>query len=420
MAAVRVQEALENFTNPKKIKIVGRIPYLICLLCLGFGMRAQRVEKPYVLLISMDGFRWDYPDRYPTPELDKLAAEGVKAKALRPAFPTKTFPNHYTIATGLYPDHHGIIANHFYNPTLKAFFSIRSDSKYDPRFYGGQPIWNVLKRNHIRTASYFWPGSDVPINGMQPDIWKRYDAKATFSQRIDSVAAWFDLPEAQRPHFVTLYFEQPDLDGHHHGPMSAAVGRRVTRMDSLLGVLRAKLARTKAGGKIDIILLSDHGMAATSTARLVNLSGFPRRWASLKVMGSPLLFVKAKPGAYEKLKAYLKRIPHTQLFFKGHAPRRLHYGSNPNELDFTLVADLGWTLTMAKNPRSPNAGNHGYDNRNKEMDAIFYAVGPDFKQHYRMARFENVNVFPLILKIFHLKGPKVDGSTKLVGRMLRP
>lgn len=240
-----------------------RLLYLFCALFPLCTARAQQPEPPYVLLISTDGFRWDYPDHYDTPNLDKMPWEGVKAKSLKPTFPTKTFPNHYTLVTGLYPDHHGIVANRFYNPKLDAYFSIGDSSKYDPRFYGGQPIWNVLRAHHIKTASYFWPGSDV-IHGMRPDRWKQYDLRVSFLQRIDSVVAWFDLPERVRPHFVTLYFRQPDSEGHHHGPLSAEVRASVVQMDNLLGVLRSKLARTKAGGRINLIAVSDQGMAALS------------------------------------------------------------------------------------------------------------------------------------------------------------
>lgn len=394
-----------------------RVYPIFCLLCFVLVARAQNGEKPYVLLVSMDGFRWDYPDYYPTPNLDEMAAAGVKAKSLKPCFPTKTFPNHYSMVTGLYPDHHGIVANHFYNPVLQAYFSIGDSSKYDPRFYGGQPIWCVLQKNHIETAAYFWPGSDVPIGGLRPNIWKWYDSKVPFLQRIDSVVAWFNLPKAARPHFVMLYFNQPDLDGHNYGPMSPEVKKTVQRMDALLGVLRERLAQTSVGKRVNVILLSDHGMASISNRRKIDIGDIPAEWVATGIPGSPLCLIQAAAGARHKLKRYLKKRPHTHLLSGDHAPARLHYGTNPSELDFTLLADLGWSFVKGKDQKV-KAGNHGYDNRYREMHAIFYAVGPAFKKNYRMGTFENVDVFPLILHIFGLTGPKTDGDLRRVKRML--
>jgi len=235
---------------------------------------AQR-PTPYVVMLSMDGFRWDYPDKCPTPNLDRIAETGVKARSLQPAFPSKTFANHYTMATGLYPDHHGIVDNSFYDPATGKHYSISNrQAVEDPSFYGGEPIWVTAEKNGITAASFFWVGSEAPVNGIQPTYWKRYDHDVPFEQRIDSVIYWLNLPEEMRPHLITWYMDEPDGIGHGEGPYSEKTFRMVAYLDSLLGVFLDKIEALPIASQVNIIVTSDHGMGPVSPDRCIILKEY--------------------------------------------------------------------------------------------------------------------------------------------------
>ena len=165
---------------------------LSTFLLTSFRGDAGKPPKNYVLIVSFDAFRWDYTKIYKTPNLNKLASEGVKADRLISSFPTVTFPNHYSIATGLYPDHHGLINNTFFAPELNLMYRIGDRKAVEnPAFYLGEPMWITAKKQGLKTASFFWVGSEAPVQGMQPDYWKKYDSKVTYSERIDTVIKWF-------------------------------------------------------------------------------------------------------------------------------------------------------------------------------------------------------------------------------------
>lgn len=218
-------------------------------------------DRPYVVMVSLDAFRWDYDSIYRTPVLDDIARHGVMAERLIPSFPTKTFPNHYTIATGLYPDHHGLVNNSFYAPDLDLVYRIGDRAMVsNGEFYGGEPLWVTARKQGMKSASFYWVGSEAPIQGIQPDYWKVFDDEVAFGDRVDTVLNWLSLPAVKRPHLVTLYFEEPDAISHSYGPFSPETGAVVTSLDSLLGVLRQGLSRLPHSKNINLIVLSDHGM----------------------------------------------------------------------------------------------------------------------------------------------------------------
>lgn len=391
-----------------------------CLLMLtAFVVHCQQNEKPYIILLSLDGFRHDFPGKYPTPNLDAIAREGVRAKALLPCFPTKTFPNHYSIVTGLYPDHHGIIANKFYDPASGKTFALGSEEKFNPSYYGGEPIWNIAEAQGIKTAAYFWPGSDVPINGRYPSIWKKYDRHTSFTQRLDSVVHWLQLPPETRPHFIAVYLEQPDVDEHQYGPWSEEAKQQVLLVDSLVGVLHRATNRLPIADKINLIIVSDHGLSETSGTKSITLEQhIPSKWLAYPMtMGNPAVFLKGKPEYYDSIKSAIGTIPHVKGYVSKDMPRRFHFGKNPRSLDFTIVAEPGWSI-ITNPPEKIKKGNHGYDNQDKDMWAIFYATGPAFKKGYVQKTFPNISIYPLIAHILGIPIPLVDGKFKPARKML--
>jgi predicted AlkP superfamily pyrophosphatase or phosphodiesterase len=375
--------------------------------------------SPYVVMLSMDGFRWDFPDRWPTPNLDRIAAAGVKASSLQPSFPSKTFPNHYTIATGLYPDHHGIVDNSFYDPASGKHFSISDrQSLTDPMFYGGEPIWVTAEKNGIISATFFWVGSEAPIEGIRPTYWKKYNHDVSFRQRIDTVIYWLNLPEEKRPHLILWYMEQPDGIEHDEGPDSDGTRSMVMHLDSLMGVFLDKIESLPIAGQVNIIITSDHGMGSISPDRCTNLKQYiDYRWFNEIEGHSPNLTLKVKNEFADTAWKALSVIPHLTAWKHGEVPDTLHYGRNPRTLDFIVVADSAWQFTMTgKVTRS--LGAHGYNPYNKDMHAIFYAKGPAFKAGYKQQTFENTDIYPLICKILNIPPVAVDGRLEKVSGML--
>ena len=387
------------------------------LLLLTTFLQAQTNKDSYVVLVSMDGFRWDYAKHFKLQNLKQIAAEGVHAKSMKPSYPSKTFPNHYSIVTGLYPDHHGIINNVFYDAALNESFSLSSDAKSDSRYYGGNPIWNLAEQQGVKTASFFWPGSD--IDKRNPSYFKKYDGKIPYGARIDTVMKWLQLPEKQRPHLVTLYFDEPDHTGHNFGPSSAETKKAVIKMDSIMGAISRRLDQLEIGKKINLIIVSDHGMASISNDKKVAVLDYLKpEWLGYKAVVNPIMSLQAKAGCQDSIAKALKKVPYIKFWKSTEVPKRLHYGTNPRVHDFVIEAKKGYSL-VSKESQNIKGGTHGYDNNEKDMHAIFYAKGPAFKVDKTVKTFQNVSVYPLIAHILGLQIGEIDGKFSDVKSMLR-
>lgn len=378
---------------------------------------SQTNKDAYVVLVSMDGFRWDYGKQFNLPNLKQISREGVHAKSMKPSYPTKTFPNHYTIVTGLYPDHHGIINNVFYDASLNESFSLSSNAKNDSRFYGGNPIWNLAEEQGVKTASFFWPGSD--IDKRNPSYFKNYNGKIPYGARIDTVMKWLQLPEKQRPHLVTLYFDEPDHSGHNFGPNSPETRKAVIKMDSIMGELSRKLDQLPNGKQINLIIVSDHGMANISNDKKVAVLDYVKpEWLGYKDVINPIMSLQAKAGFQDSIYNALKKVPHIKFWKSTEVPKRLHYGTNARVHDFVIEAEKGYSL-VSKESTHIKGGTHGYDNNEKDMHAIFYAKGPAFKVDKTVKTFPNISVYPLIAHILGLQIGEIDGKLSDVDAMLR-
>lgn len=394
----------------KKI-VVG----LFLFLCL--GSTAQEQKKPYVILVSLDGFRWDYPNHFETPNLDKIAKNGVKAQSMQPSYPTKTFPNHYSIATGLYPDHHGIVNNAFFDPNSKQQFSLKTPAKKDPQFFGGTPIWHLAEQQGVKAACFYWPGSDT--GAMSPSTFKEYDDTVSYATRIATVVDWLQLPEAERPHLITLYFDQPDATGHDFGPLSNQNREMVAQMDAIIGQLDQQLASLPIANEINLIVVSDHGMAPISNdKRVAVLEYLKPEWYGYAAVINPIMSIEAKVGYKNEIAKALKEVPNIKWYPSNKVPKRLHFGTNPRALDFIIEAQKGYSLVY-KPENTVKGGTHGYDNTMPEMQAIFYAKGPNFAQNKVVKSFRNVSVYPLIAHILGLKVGTIDGDFKEVKALLK-
>lgn len=399
-------------------KNFGRIAILILFVLASNNSFSQK--RAPVIVISFDGFRWDYPDKVHLPVFDSLARVGIRAGSLKPAFPSLTFPNHYTMATGLYPDHHGIVANKFYDPESDRHYRISDrNAVEDASYYGGEPIWVTAELQKIRTASFYWVGSEAPIKGIHPSLWKRYNEKVPFRERVDTVIAWLLKPADQRPELVMFYYHEPDGTGHHSGPDSRETLLEIQKLDRELGSFIRKLKSLPQGENINLIVTSDHGMQPTGPDKVITLSDFiETSWFDQIEGSNPVFLFDFDEKNKDKAIAALRKIPHTRAYRHGEVPEHLHYGNNPRTLDMILVADSGWTIRHQ--PEYPvSKGAHGYDPGNKNMHAIFFAAGPAFKEGYLCSSFENVDLYPLIAHLLGIVPAPVDGQLDRVREMLK-
>jgi predicted AlkP superfamily pyrophosphatase or phosphodiesterase len=429
----------------------GRIAVFLCLVLLPIAARAQAAAKPsppaaartadpviavdhgpnaliqeskhYVVLVSLDGFRYDYAKKYGAKNLLSLAAHGASApEGMIPAFPSVTFPNHYTLVTGLYPEHHGIVANTFYDEQRKQTYE-GTDPKTsaDGSWYGGTPLWVLAEQQGMRSACFFWPGSEAEIRGMRPSFYLHFDDKFPEEKRIEQVIAWLRLPAEQRPHFITLYYSNVDHAGHDYGPDSPQTGAAVKHVDELVGKLWARLNALHL--PIDLVVVSDHGMAR-ERGPWINLDQFPGIDLSGFETEGSLLYPKSEEAA-EAAYQRLKRVdPAFVVYRRKHVPVGLHYASNARAGDPVVVA-TGPFAIRAHGPKAgeedkpPKVGMHGLDPRQvPEMKAIFYAAGPDIRAGATVKPFDNVNVYPLLAELLGLQAPPVDGSLNVLSGIL--
>ncbi len=404
--------------------------FLLVVLAASAGCRAPRHAEPSqhaqhkVLLVSLDGFRADYIQRPAAARLRELAARGVRAERMVPAFPSKTFPNHYTIVTGLYPEHHGIVANAIWDDVIGKRFTI-SDTlvTHDPRWWGGEPLWATVEQQGKRAASYFWVGSDITIAGRRPTWWKAYDGRVPNSERVRQVLEWLSMPGDTAPVFVSTYFSTTDDAGHAHGPDAPQTDLAIADVDRQVGALMDGIAARGLADRVDVVVVSDHGMTALSAERVIYLDDYIDLSKVDIVDMSPVGAIAPKAGyedeAYRRLK---DAHPHMQVYRKGAVPTRFHFNAHPRITPLVTIADEGWTMTTHANVRRnglPKGGTHGYDNLLPSMGALFVAAGPDFRQGVVVPAFQNIHVYELLAGIIGVRPAANDGSADSTRGMLR-
>jgi len=366
-------------------------------------------DEPYVIMVSFDGFRHDYMNKTETPNFDKLEKEGVKAESLIPVFPSLTFPNHYSIATGSYAGTHNITGNSFYDKKFKEEYNLYNRSKVkDPKFYKSEPIWVTAERQGVLSASFYWVGTEAPIKGHSPSLFKYYDGTVPFVARVDSVINWLQLPEEIRPKLVLLYFSEPDHTGHIMGTNTNDIIKSVSDMDALLGYLLKELENLPIYPNLNIIVLSDHGMVDVSSDRIIILDDYISKMNAIYVRGNGAhvqFDIKEEYTTYKDLFVEeLSAIPNCKFWKKNNIPRRFQFQNN-NTNDYLLLADEGWLITtLSDHDKKPFTikGMHGYDPSLSSMHGIFYAKGVDIKDSLIIPSFENIHIYPFICKLLDI------------------
>lgn len=396
---------------------------LLIIACLASAVpaQAQETRRPVTILVSIDGFRSDYLERGITPNLGALAAGGATGP-MRPSFPTKTFPNHYTLVTGLRPDRHGITGNSMIDPRRPGQMFSLGDARQslDPFWWDqAEPLWVTAENAGIRTATMFWPGSEVAIGGVRPSDWLRFDQNIGNVQRVNTVLDWLRRPAAIRPQFVTLYFDTVDTVGHRSGPDSAEVNAAIAEVDQRIGELVAGMAGI--GIEANLVIVADHGMQQTEELKVIQLDELIDRESYIAVETGPYAAVEPVTGTDDRVaKALL--VPHENMecMRKEDLPKRLDYGGNPRVAAIVCLAANGWTI-LSGPPRYPvTGGAHGYDNQDPEMLALFIASGPAIARGEKVGMFDNVSIAPLLRHMLGLpQDSTLDGNLRPLQPILK-
>lgn len=349
------------------------------------------------------------------PNLSRLASSGVRAVGMRPSYPSLTFPNHYTLVTGLRPDHHGVIHNSMWDADLGEFRVANRDAVGDGRWWGGEPVWIGADKAGLRTAVLYWPGSEAEINGLRPHRWQPYDGDTSADWRADTVAEWLLEAQSTRPDFAAMYFDKVDEASHNHGPSSAEADAARRETDAAIGRLITTLQAHDALDRINILIVSDHGFADVPTGHAIAVEDMVGMDAArADSIGQVVTFAPKLGFETETEQRLLGRHDHYECWKKTELPTRWHYGTHPRVPAIVCQLDLGWNAVprdeVPRRMTSRMRGSHGYDPDTPQMRASFIAHGPAFKPGSRLPVFDNVDVYPLLMKLLRLSPAPNDGD----------
>ncbi|XP_046716079.1 venom phosphodiesterase CdcPDE isoform X2 [Silurus meridionalis] len=386
-------------------------------------------KKQPLLLVSLDGLRAEYQETWHSliPVLDKLQRCGTSSAFMQPVFPSKTFPNHYSIVTGLYSESHGLVDNNMYDPEFNASFSLSNTEKDKPRWYLGEPIWLTVMDQGLRAGTYFWPGSDVKINGTFPNIYEKYNGSVPFEQRVFSVLKWLQLPDDERPDFFTLYLEEPDKSGHKFGPVSGGLVSAIQGVDKVIGQLMNGLKQLKLHECINIIIVADHGMAETSCDRKEVLKNYIGDVSHLYVYEGPFGRIRAvnKSVSFDPaglVTSLMCKKPEQKIkpYLKPDLPKRFHYAHSRRIEDVNILVDSLWLFERyAGSLTFCSGGNHGYDNDDPNMQAMFLSYGPKFHFQTKVEPFSNIELYNLMCDVLEITPAPNNGSHGSLNHLLR-
>jgi predicted AlkP superfamily pyrophosphatase or phosphodiesterase len=398
--------------------------------------RPEQRDKPHLVLVSLDGFKAEYLDRMPLPNLHRVMTRGTRAKGMIPVFPSLTFPNHYSLVTGLHPGRHGIVANRFYDPERKASY-VYTDTKTvgDGSWYGGEPIWVTAEKQGMVSACFFWPGSEAPIQGIHATLWNTYNGKIPNAERVRTVLNWLELPAERRPHVITLYFSEVDT-ATHEGPLEApAVLEAAQSLDTSIGQLLDGIERLPIRDRVYLVLTSDHGMVNTSDAQTVALDSLldASEMAAVEAsFGGPVGNIHINGGlarARPLVQKINARLARGTAYLRSEMPERFHYHADPRAGDIVIVMDESWSLTVPRPSRATTSaerspeerrGSHGWDNIIPSMRAVFLIMGPGIREGALIDEVNNVDVYPLMTELLGLPpAADIDGRAGAIGALVK-
>jgi len=389
-----------------------KLALLLIIIILPIPLLAS--PSPYCILISLDGFRWDYANRGITPNLEQIRSEGVAALSLKPSFPTSTFPNHYSIITGLKPQNHGLILNYFENNDKEIFKLSDTNAVRNPKWYWGEAFWETARRYGIITASYYWPGSELLPDYRRPNYFKPYHHNEPHSDKIEGVINWLSLPFNERPRFITLYFHDSDSDGHNFGTDSKEINATIFTLDSLIGIIRKRIEQIGMKDSVNLIIVSDHGMTNVSDDRTIDLASFLKGFdCKVNDMSAFAMIEPNNPNQLDEIYSILKKNEKNyKVYLRDEMPLYYSFSAHPNIFSLLVVPEIGWSIRYRER-RYISKAEHGYDNNHTDMHGIFFAVGNKFKKNYPVGTLNNIDIYPLLCKMFGIyPRMNIDGNAE--------
>uniref|UniRef100_A0A1I8IEI8 Ectonucleotide pyrophosphatase/phosphodiesterase family member 6 n=1 Tax=Macrostomum lignano TaxID=282301 RepID=A0A1I8IEI8_9PLAT len=388
----------------------------LALLCAAACASAASPARYPLVLVSCDGFRYDYLNWYPneTQFLRSLIKQGVHVKSMKPAFATKTFPNHWTIATGLYQESHGIVGNSMYDPLFNASFN---KGTRDERWWNAsEPIWINAKKQGLKSATFFWPGSEVSFKGVRQDYWFNYSGSVSFETRVSTVLEWITEKDVQ---MATMYLNEPDSSGRE----------ALKKVDDTIRSLFEGLKAKKFSNKVNVLIVSDHGMMGMTPDKVIHLDSSMDELVDRVLDSGPLLAMNAKPGKRKQLVEYLnnqvrQRNLSMRVFDKDSLPERFHYAKNRRTPEVLVLPDQGYLVLTSKDTKPVSAGHHGFDNSYSDMRVPMFAVGPSFRQGVELngtndGSFRQVDIYGLMCHLLQIRPQPNNGSGELLPQMLK-
>jgi predicted AlkP superfamily pyrophosphatase or phosphodiesterase len=407
------------------LRVAGIVLTLAIVALCGCATASNSHAVPPLILISLDAFRWDYCAKYPaeTPHLRELMREGISAKGLIPVYPSNTFPNHYSIVTGLYPSHHGIVNNNFFDPARGEFFRYNNPPIAQRSYWwGGEPIWVTAIKQGRKSAASYWVGSEAEIAGVRPSFYRLYNTTTPFQERLDELFKWLHLPAAERPAVITFYFEETNSKGHKFGPDSPELAAAVKLVDAQVGAIVAQLKKEKLAA--NFVIVSDHGMTPISKDRIMFLDDYIDFQKVQVDFDEPVAGLRPMPGTeINVVMQSLARLPHAKAYRVEDLPAHFHIGGNPRNPPIWIVPEEGWEIeSREKFSRYAtfNKGDHGFDPAFTSMRGILIAQGPSFRSGGGVIEpVENVHIYNLLCAALGLKPAPNDGDDRLVKAMLR-
>ena len=374
--------------------------------------------KPLTILLSIDGFKPEYLKRNISPNLNTLAKNGALASHLISTFPSVTFPNHYSMVTGLYPDQHGIVNNTMVDPLIPETFTLsaRKAIANSEWWNEGVPIWVSLEEQGGIASTLFWPGTETKIRNRQPRDWLAYDHNMTSLQRTEKLLVWLNREESSRADFATLYFSEVDSAGHRYGPKSEEVNKSIKNVDYAIEKLLFGLDQIGILKNTTFIIVSDHGMVEVPLENKIQideiLKAHPR--AVIEWQG-PLAGIRINQEILSNVLNTLKQEKNMDCWHKASIPAKYRFGSHRRIPDIVCLAKIGYTIAD-KNWHI--LGQHGHDPYEEEMFGIFIASG------YRVLNktiggIENIEVYPLLLNLLNIKGEKNSAKDLLYGQIIK-
>ncbi|KAK9246887.1 alkaline-phosphatase-like protein [Lipomyces tetrasporus] len=395
---------------------------------------------PTTIYISLDGYRPDYLTPEFTPVMWELYTAEYSTPFMYPSFPSVTFPNHYTMVTGLYPSSHGIVGNTFWDPDLHEEFDYhKPDHSLDLKWWKGEPLWVTATKNGVKTGIHMWPGSEAPWGNDKPEYVDKFNGTETLDRKVQRVLGWLDQDIDSRPELILCYVPTIDSLGHQYGTVGPEINDGLKQVDDMIGAILSGIDDRNISLIANVVIVSDHGMASTSNDRLIFFDDFivpetvehtdgwplfglrPYQYNTSEQLYAEITSARAAVKAQNDSES--ESLESWQVYMKDDMPEEWHFGG-PSGGQYQnriapvwMVPEAGWAITTRQQFEDYDhdfrpKGLHGYNNTDPLMRALFLATGPSFPSGSKIEPFYNVELYDVICRTLNIIGAPNNGTLK--------